>query len=193
MFLVFSIIIVLLVILFRSRISFMVLVLIDSDGFHLNIKVMYYKLLTLFSWGLEQGGLSFLLNKKKNIPEHNKKEKGRVSAILEMFFSKDTYNHLKKNLEIFDLSITGRLATSDAAFTALLFGWIWAFAGILIPFIPQKRIILDFYPDFKKESPDFNVSCILRVRIIHIIVLIVNYYKEKIRKGRGIKYGTASN
>jgi len=63
----------------------------------------------------------------------------------------------------------------------------------LIPFIPQKNLILDFYPDFQKETPDFRVSCILRIRIIHIIKLIVNDYLDKIGKGEKGKYGTASN
>ncbi len=171
----------------------MALISIDSSGLHLNIKVMFYKLLTIFSWKLEEGGLSFLLKKKKDVAEDKKKKKGRISAVLKMIFSRDTYNHLRKNMEIFDLSIKGRLATKDAAFTALLFGWVWGCIGVLIPFIPQKRFILDFYPDFQKDTPDFHVSCILRVRIIHIIVLIVNNFKEKLRKGRRESYGTASN
>ncbi len=102
---------------------------------------------------------------------------------MDMFFSKDTYNHLKKNLEVFILSVEGRLSTKDAAVTALLYGNIWSVIGLLTPFIPQKNFVLDFYPDFQKETPDFHISCILRVRIIHIIVLITNYFFNKRRKG----------
>ena len=193
MFLAFLIIIILIIILLRLRLSLMILVSIDEKGLHLNVKVMFYKILTLFSWKLEEGGLSFLLKKKKDVPKKKKKKKGRLAAVIKMVISKDTYNHLKKNLEILDLSVTGRLATKNAVTTAQLYGATWSILGILMPFIPQKRFIFDFYPDFQKESPDFHVSCILRVRIIHIIVLIVNYLKEKIGKGREVKYGTASN
>lgn len=193
MFLVLLIFAILIVVLLNLKLSLMILVSIDEKGFHLNIKVMLYKILTLYSWRLEEGGLSFLLKKKKDVPEKKKKKKGLLAAVTKMFFSTDTYNHLKKNLEVFDLSVTGRLATKNAAVTAQLFGGIWSILGMLIPIIPQKHFIFDFYPDFQKEKSDFHISCILRVRIIHIIVLIVNYLKEKMGKGREVNYGTASN
>ena len=176
-----------------SRLSFMTLFSIDCNGFHLEIKLMYYKLLTLFKWNLKEGGPGFLLKKKKAVPKNKKKEKGRVSSVINIIFSRDTYNHLKKNLEIFDFSVKGRLSTKDASLTARLYGGVWGVIGVLIPFIPQKRLILDFYPDFQNEIPDFHVSCILRVRIIHIIVLIVNHFRKKNRKGRSDTYGTASD
>lgn len=176
-----------------SRLSFMALLYFDCNGIHFEIRVMYYKLLTLFRWNHEESGLDFLVKKKKAVPEGHKKEKGRVSGVLSIIFSKDTYNHLKSNLEIFDLSVKGRLATRDASLTARLYGGIWSVIGILIPFIPQKRLVLDFYPDFQKDTPDFHVSCILRVRIIHIIVLIANHFRKKLRKGRSETYGTASD
>lgn len=194
-FLALFIALLLLIVLFVNilRLSFMALFYIDCDGLHLEIKVMFYKILTIFSWKLEEGGLNFLLKKKKDVPKNQKKEKGRASSVISIIFSQDTYNHLKKNLEIFDFTVKGRLSTKDASLTARIFGGVWGLIGILIPFIPEKRLVLDFYPDFQKETPDFHVSCILRVRIIHIIVLIVNHFRKKVRKGRSETYGTASN
>ncbi len=192
-FLAFLIILVLLfVIISGLKLSFMVLASVDAKGLHLEVRVMFYRLLTLFKWNLEEGGLSFLLKKKKDVPEDQKTKKGRVSSILNMIFSEDTRQHLKKRMQIFDVSVKGWLATRDVAATALLYGGIWGILGTMIPFIPQKRLILDFYPDFKKETSDFHVSCILRVRIIHIIVLIVENIRKKMRKNRGENYGTAS-
>ena len=181
------------ILILMSRLSLMTLVSIDHSGFNLELKVMYYKILTLFSWKLDEDGLDFLLKKKKDVPKNKKKEKGRVSGVINIIFSKDTYNHLKRNMEIFDFSVKGRLSTKDAAHTALIYGGVWAVIGFLIPFIPQKRLILDFYPDFQEETPDFHISCILRVRIIHIIVLIANHFRKKLRKGRSETYGTASD
>lgn len=174
------------------KLSFVILVSFDGDGFHLNVKVMLYKILTLYEWTLKEGGVSFLLKKKKDVPENLKKKKGRLSGIIDTIFSKDTYRHLKKDMETFDISVKGRVASSDAARTAMLYGGIWSIIGSLIPFIPQKRLILDFYPDFNKEVPDFHISCILRVRITHIIVLIVEHKHKNIKKDRGENYGTAS-
>jgi len=165
----------------------------DSNGFQIEIKVTLYRILKLFSWNLKEGGLNFFLKKKKQVSDDKKKKKGRVSAVLNLIFSRDTYNHLKNDLKVLILSVKGRLSTKDSALTALLYGNIWSIIGVLIPFIPQKNLVLDFYPDFQIETPDFHISCILRVRIIHIIKLIANEYIEKIRKGEKEKYGTASN
>lgn len=190
---VFLILLLVAILLCMSRLSLMTLFLFDSNGFHFEVKVMFYKILTIFSWKTDEDGLDFLLKKKKDVQKDKKREKGRVSNVIGMIFSRDTYNHLKKNMEIFDFSVKGRLSTKDAALTATIFGGVWAVIGLLIPFIPQKRLILDFYPDFNKETPDFHISCILRVRIIHIIVLVVNHFRKNIRKGRSETYGTASD
>ena len=190
---IFIALFLLIIITICSKLSFMVEISFDSEGFQMEIKVMLYRILKLFSWNFKEGGLDFLLKKKKQVPEDKKKKKGRISAILNLIFSKDTYNHLKKNMEVFIFSVKGRLSTKDAAFTALLYGNIWSVIGLLIPFIPQKNFFLDFYPDFQMETPDFHISCILRVRIIHIIKLIANNYIEKVKKGENGKYGTASN
>lgn len=190
---IFIALFLLIIITIFSKLSFMVEISFDSEGFQMEIKVMLYRILKLFSWNFKEGGLDFLLKKKKQVPEDKKKKKGRISAILNLIFSKDTYNHLKKNMEVFIFSVKGRLSTKYAAYTALLYGNIWSVIGLLIPFIPQKNFILDFYPDFQMETPDFHISCILRVRIIHIIKLIANNYIEKVKKGENGKYGTASN
>ncbi|MGI6122568.1 MAG: DUF2953 domain-containing protein [Acetivibrionales bacterium] len=190
---IFVALILLIFIITLLKLSFMVLVFIDSKGFHMEIKVMFYRIFTLFSWNLEEGGLNFLAKKKKQVPKEQKKEKGRVSAVLKLIFSKDTYNHLKRNLEVFIFSIKGRLSTKDAALTAMLYGSIWGIVGLLMSFIPQKNFVLDFYPDFKEETPDFHISCILRVRIIHIIILTANHFVGKTKEGGNEKYGTASN
>ena len=53
MFLVLLIFAILIVVLLNLKLSLMILVSIDEKGFHLNIKVMLYKILTLYSWRLE--------------------------------------------------------------------------------------------------------------------------------------------
>ena len=188
-----ALILLIIITIFFSKLSFKVAISFDSDGFKIEIKVMLYRFLKIFSWNSKEGGLDFLLKKKKQVPEDKKKKKGKISSILKLIFSKDTYDHLKKDLVIAILTVKGRISTKNAASTALLYGNIWSVIGILMPFIPQKNLVLDFYPDFQKETPDFLISCILRLRIIHIIKLIVNHYLDKIGKGEKEKYGTASN
>jgi len=188
-----ALILLIIITIIFAKLSFMIEISFDSNGFQIEIKVTLYRILKLFSWNLKEGGLNFFLKKKKQVSDDKKKKKGRVSAVLNLIFSRDTYNHLKNDLKVLILSVKGRLSTKDSALTALLYGNIWSIIGVLIPFIPQKNLVLDFYPDFQIETPDFHISCILRVRIIHIIKLIANEYIEKIRKGEKEKYGTASN
>lgn len=187
-------IIAIIVILLFLKLSFMLTISLDDKGFDLEVKVMLYRILTLYKWHFkEEGGLSFLAAKKKDVPDKNKKKKGRLSGVIKTMFAEDTFRHIRKNMEIFDISVKGRIASKNAASTAMAYGSIWSLLGVLIPHIPQKRLFLDFYPDFQKDTPDFHVTCILRLKISHIIVLVAEYYREKLRKGRIKSYGTASN
>lgn len=178
----FILLLILLVILLFLKISFMLKLTFDECGFNMEVKVMFYRLLTLYKWSLKEDGFSFLAKKKKQVPEKLKKEKGRLSGTLKILFSEDTFRHVKNDLEVFDIAVKGRIASKDAANTALIFGSIWSLLGILMPYIPQKKLFLDFYPDFQKDTPDFQVICILRAKISHIIVLIVNHKRKKSRK-----------
>lgn len=192
-FLAFFIMILLLLIIFCFlRLSLKLSASVDGEGFHMDVRIMLYHFLTLYKWDFKEGGASFLLKKKRQMPDERKKKKGRLTGTFETLFSKDTFKRLGKSIQVFDVSVKGRIATKDAAATALIFGNIWSILGALAPFIPQKRLSLDFYPDFQKDTPDFHISCILRVRIIHIIMLIAENKCKKLRKGRSESYGTAS-
>lgn len=57
------------------RLSFMVEISIDSEGFQMEIKVMLYRILKLFSWNFKEGGFDFLLKKKKQVPQDKKRKK----------------------------------------------------------------------------------------------------------------------
>lgn len=182
---IFLLLIILLIIsLLFLKLSFMLKLSFDEKGFNMEVKVMFYRLLTLYKWSLIEGGFTFLAKKKKQVPDKLKKEKGRLESTLKIIFSEDTFRYVKNNLEVFDIAVKGRIATKDAANTALIFGSIWSVLGTLIPFIPQKRLFLDFYPDFQKDTPDFHVICILRAKITHIIELIADHKRKNSRKGR---------
>ncbi|NMA64943.1 MAG: DUF2953 domain-containing protein [Clostridiaceae bacterium] len=189
-FLIFILILVLS--LFFLKLSFILSLSFDEKGFDMTVKVMFYRLLTLYRWNIKEGGFSFLSKKKEQTSDKYKKKKGKLSGALKILFSEDTFNHVKKNMEVFDVSIKGRIATNNAAETAMIYGSIWWILGMLIPFIPQKKLFLDFYPDFQEDCPDFHITCILRAKITHIIVLVAVQKFKKIGKGRSENYGTAS-
>ncbi|HBR03148.1 MAG TPA: hypothetical protein DD738_11085 [Ruminiclostridium sp.] len=184
---VFLIIFVLLLaIIWFLRLSFVVLVSFDGDGFHLDVKITFFKILTLYEWSPQEGGFNFLCKKKKDVSEKQKKKhkgkKGPLAGNFELLFSWDTLSRLKKKIKVSDVSVKGRVASKDAAQTALLYGGLWSVIGTLTPFISQKSIILDFYPDFHKDIPDLRISCILRTKITHIIVVIAEFKRGNKKK-----------
>ena len=72
---VFLIIFVLLLaIIWFLRLSFVVLVSFDGDGFHLDVKITFFKILTLYEWSPQEGGFNFLCKKKKDVSEKQKKK-----------------------------------------------------------------------------------------------------------------------
>jgi hypothetical protein len=182
----------LIIILLLAKLTLISNLILDSKGIQLSVKATLFRFIKLFQWHSDEGGLSFLVKKKEQVPEQHKDNKGKLASILKAQFSGETFRNLREHLE-FDVSVKGRIASHDAALTAILYGSLWALIGTLIPHIPQKHLVFDFYPDFEKDSPDLTISCILRVKIIHIIVLIANHQLKKIRKGSSERYGTASN
>lgn len=72
---IFIALVLLIIITIFSKLSFMVKISIDSEGFQMEIKVMLYRILKLFSWNFKEGGLDFLLKKKKQVPKDKKRKK----------------------------------------------------------------------------------------------------------------------
>lgn len=174
-FLLFFIILILtLIALMHSKLSLIIYLSFDNKGMHIRIKAMLFHRLTVYQWDFKEGGITFLFKKKRDVPNKMKKKKGRLSSALKILFSKDTIRHIKEHMEIFDASIKGYIASNDAAYTAMIYGELWAVIGIVTSLIPPNNLVCDFYPDFQKENPDLKITCILRLRIIHIIGLMVN-------------------
>ena len=152
----------------------------DECGFSLNIRVRLAHIITLFGWDSGEEGLDFLLKKRAR---KEKKKKSRINKIIGGIFNPRSLLNIK-GMTIARFEVRGVIATSDAARTAMLYGSLCAVLSAVAPFLNRSRTQVDFYPDFEREKPDFHISCIIRVRIIHIIYLIASLYVAKYLKGR---------
>jgi len=152
----------------------------DEGGFSLNIRVRLAHIITLFGWDSGEEGLNFLFKKRAR---GEKKKKKRMNRIIRTIFNPDSLLNIK-GMTVARFEIRGVIATNDAARTAMLYGSLCAALSAIIPFLRRSRTLVDFYPDFQKKKPDFLISCIIRIRIIHIIYLITILYVAKNLKGR---------
>lgn len=160
--------------------SFRAAAIFDECGFSLNLRVVLAYLVTVFGWDSKEEGFDFLV--KKRVKKEKKKKK-RISRIIEKIYNPGALLHIK-GLTVARFEVQGVIATADAAETAILYGLTCAFVSTIIPHLRRSRVLVDFCPDFQQKKPDFHISCIIRIRIIHIIYLIASLYIDEYLKGR---------
>ncbi len=85
---IFVALVILVITIVYLKLSFMIGISIDSKGFDMEIKVMLYRILKLFSWKFKEGGLSFILKKKKQVPEDKKEKKVEFHPYWICFFQR---------------------------------------------------------------------------------------------------------
>ena len=86
------------------------------------------------------------------------------------------------------LEAQGRVATGDAAHTALICGCAGALEGTLEPFVPPGTLKLSLKPDFSMEESDIQLCGMVSIRLGHIICAALigawNYIARRIRHGK---------
>lgn len=174
-------IILLAIIICLLPLSFTIRLLLGEDGFNLEINVILAHIKKLFKWSLKENGLK-LFKKDQPTPGRAKK-KNRLRLILEEIFNPRSLINIKR-MRFLKLEVKGRIATHDAALTALSYGAVCSLIAILLPFVDAQRSRFDFMPDFEASRSDFSAACIIKVRIIHIIYLIAEGLTDKYLKGR---------
>jgi hypothetical protein len=152
------------------------------EGVSVTIKAKLARVITLFGWDSGEEGLGFLVRKRK-AETREKKKKKRLNALLHKIFNPKSIINIKR-MSAIAFEVRGVIATGDAAGTALLYGAVCSLISILIPLVKFDRLITDFRPDFQEKHPDFHISCIINLRIIHIIYLIAEAIMDDHSKGR---------
>ena len=99
--------------------------------------------------------------------------------------------YLARRVHLDQLRLEGRLSLSDAAHTALAYGCLRGAAGALAPVMDPRSLRFDLQPDFSAGPGCAGFSCIVSLRLGHIIAaaLIGAWYYL----ARRIAHGKASD
>jgi hypothetical protein len=180
-----------------------------------NISISLYTLKGIFKYkydiplvDLGQKSVKFKLVKEMGRKDKKLDEKTQRLKLIEILdkyvfvkgyydFNKELIIKLKKYLKFrlvldeFHLQI--KEGTGNACLTGLLCGVFWSLAGVLTSFlsnsIETKKKYVSIEPDFNAMVFIVDFYCIFRIKLVHIIVLVMKFYfsrkKEKIEKEIG--------
>lgn len=96
---------------------------------------------------------------------------------------------LLKMLVIQHLEWKSVVGMGDAMGTALLNGALWAFKGWVVSWLSRQarlqQLDLSIKPDFSEKSFESRLHCIFKIRLVHIIFMIVYLMVLKAAERRG--------
>lgn len=139
---------------------------------------------------------------KKDKKEKKKEEGLSLSDIYEKIKSakcfyalnrkyiRDITDYLRKKLTVQELDLKVRAGTGDAFYTGVLSGLMWSITGVIISFICSNFCVMkkciDIQPNFSKKEMKIHFHCILKTKLVHIIVVRIKFYKF-LKKKRNYK------
>jgi hypothetical protein len=109
-----------------------------------------------------------------------------VRSLFEL--SRGNYGIIKKILRytiVEDLEWKSTVGSKDALFTALITGMCWSLKGILIGILSSRcslrHLSMDVKPDFVNPAFLSNFRCILKIRLVHIMIIEIYAIVIKVR------------
>ncbi len=174
------------------------LVLIFSIFLNINIQVAFHTvynssdgqvkvLLTVFNrihreQSYPVGGMQFIMSWLSNARNSEKKSAAKVpiSQSIKMI------SIFLKHLYIQEFKWHTIIGTGDAMYTALSIGSLWALKGTLIGYLTglstSKTIMVNIQPDFDGNRIYSDLTCIFKLRIVHIMLIAIHIIWFKIRR-----------
>lgn len=130
--------------------------------------------------------LDYLTDAWKKRQEKKDKEDTQSKGNLSTGSYYHLFNFSTQYLVIERLDWSSNIGLNDAMYTAIGSGGLWAVKGMLVGFLSSKSrlqdINLQVEPDFNGEKVVSRLYCILKMRIVHII-LITFYFLVLIVRG----------
>ncbi len=173
----------------------------------INIRIVLLKGLIKFNYEISYLDLVFrhnepILKVKGKIEEKNTektfqniKDRLRLEEIIENYkdikkyidiFS-DTFRYILNKISISSLSCTSKIGLGDAALTGIAYGTAWIIVGTLLNIILNqkdvKEMSINLYPDFNENILEFDFFCIIKLKIVHIIIAGLKGIKVFIKGG----------
>jgi len=87
---------------------------------------------------------------------------------------KEAIKYIVGKLEISSLKFYLKFGVGDAALTAILYGLFWSIIGLIFNVIliskETDNININIYPDFSERIYEVDFLCIIKIKIVHIII-----------------------
>jgi hypothetical protein len=97
----------------------------------------------------------------------------------------DIINMLLRHTIVEKLEWISTVGSKDALFTALSTGLCWTLKGLLIGLLSSRcslrQLLLDVRPDFANPAFLSSFRCILKMRLVHIIIIEIYAIVKKVR------------
>ncbi|KUG04112.1 putative secreted protein [hydrocarbon metagenome] len=127
------------------------------------------------------GGMQFVISKitaaRNSRPSPIKLPLNQSLKIISVFF---------KHLYIQEFKWYTTIGTGDAMYTALSSGSMWAIKGIIISALTclstAKTVMVNVEPDFDDQRVYSDLSCIFKLRMAHIMLIVIHIICFKIRR-----------
>ncbi|QQY80639.1 DUF2953 family protein [Keratinibaculum paraultunense] len=128
-------------------------------------------------------------------PFSDKKRKiNKKSGFNQFYLNKDFLNYILDKIILKQLTWKTKIGFNDAFLTAIVYGSIWSIKSVLISFILTNKEIeyLDFDVEaiFNKEELNVLFNCIIRIRMVYIIIIWIKILR--MRKGGGKNVRTSN-
>ncbi len=108
-----------------------------------------------------------------------------IRSLYELSRGTDMVKTLIEHVIVEKLEWVSLVGGKDALYTALGTGMCWSVKGMLISFLGSQcnlhRILLDVKPDFANPGFSSNFKCILKIRLVHIIIIETHAIAIKVR------------
>lgn len=187
---IFFVLILLFIVLFL-KLSFSIRYKKEKDYSCISIKIYVFKKIRI----------AFFSKKIPGLKDDKKNKFLKIYENVRKIIKKDTFYrkellHIKKLLKskigVEKLSLKIVIGTNNACYTGILTGLLWSSIGIIVSFFNAKNFLnkdsFIIISDFENKIFLIDFSCIIKMKIVHIIVIgfkILSYkiaYKRKRKK-----------
>lgn len=86
---------------------------------------------------------------------------------------KEIIQYIVEKLELNSLKFYLKFGVGDAVLTAVLYGVFWSIIGFILSIVlirEMKDLNINIYPDFNERVLEVDFFCIIKFKIVHIII-----------------------
>ncbi len=128
---------------------------------------------------------TFQIKKDRLVLEEITEIYKKIKRYIDLF--SETFRYILDKISISSLSCFSKIGLGDAALTGIAYGTAWIIVGTLLNIILNqknvKEMSINIYPDFNENIFEFDFFCIIKLKIVHIIIAGLKGIKVFIKGG----------